>query len=346
MIDVRTEAGETKGIRYLKIDGENENGSILIFLPGIGNVKENYLNHLNQFTSLYTTIYAIDLPEQGSQGQWTFGNMVDNLKTFIQEVDNSEIQTIDLAGHSAGSVAIISFMVNYNKDAEEVLTNSENYIGEQMIHEAMSNGFMQQPPEASKVEKLMLYSPPISTNNPITKRIIRSGLLKNKTLVRLILNLFINIPMLVFRAFTRETKVDFSIHPSNQPQFYHFVMEDHNRFLKYSANYHTIFALAKKSELNLTSNLTELLGSKKILIQYGGFDWLIKLLRSQNSELASFYKISENVEIVKHDRLGHFLGKNNRLDINLNLQMVTNDQVINNALTFIKKPNQDGNKTM
>ena len=63
------------GIEYFKLKG-NKPHKILIFMPGLGMYKENYISHLQNFINSYETIYCIDLPEQGSKYNWRIGNMV------------------------------------------------------------------------------------------------------------------------------------------------------------------------------------------------------------------------------------------------------------------------------
>ncbi|MCK7460769.1 MAG: hypothetical protein MZU84_01135 [Sphingobacterium sp.] len=54
--------------------------------------------------------------------------MVEQLAELIRSFDSPEIDTIDLAGHSAGALAAITFLTNYNSRTEERLAESIHVI--------------------------------------------------------------------------------------------------------------------------------------------------------------------------------------------------------------------------
>lgn len=326
-----------KGISFSQFNGENINGKVLIFLPGIGVVKENYILHLKSFISHYSQIYSIDLPEQGSNGSWCIGEMVNNLKIFINYIDNPNIKTIHLAGHSAGAVAIISFLLNYNVKVEQALSKLNNHIEnfKEIIKEAKNLGFLKPIPETTKIEVLFLYSPPISFNNLLINKIANLTIIKNQILFKFILNFFVNIPMVIFKLFTSKRFVNFNLEKSNKPQYFNFVMKNHTRFLEYTKDYQTVFELSNNTIYNLHHDISELFIDKRILIQYGQIDWLLKFFLRRKNTLTNYYSISPKVDIIKHSYLGHFLRKKFHLDINLNNQMITNKSVIFKSINYI-----------
>lgn len=326
-----------QGISFFQIKGRNANGKILIFLPGIGAVKENYIIHLKSFISHYSFIYSIDLPEQGSKGFWGIGEMVENLKIFISSVDSSNIKSIHLAGHSAGAIAIISFIINYNKKVEcklSELNSIDDTIN--LIEDAKNLGFLKPIQETTKIEVLLLYSPPTSFSNNLTKIMVHLPIMEHQILFKFILNIFVNIPMVLLKIFTSDRFTNFNLEKSSKPQYYKYIMSNHKRFLSYTSDYETIFELFNDISYNLQPDISRLLIGKKILIQYGGFDWLLKFFLKRKKTLSDFYGISPNIEVVKHLWLGHFLRKKYRLDINLNNQMITNEAVIGKSQNYIK----------
>ena len=324
-----------KGINFSQLKGKSNNGKILIFLPGIGALKENYSQHLQAFLNSYSSIYSINLPEQGSVGNWSIGTMVENLKTFISYIDNPNINIIHLAGHSAGAIAVLSFLINYNTTVENNFISKKTPTNCNPADKIKKEIYIKQIPESKKVEKIVLYSPPTSLKNEKTKKIILSKITRNQTVVRFTLNLFVNFPMMLFKPFTSGEKTNFKIEKSNKPQYYFFIMDNYRRFLDYTLNYQTIFELVSDPTNINISDIYKALNNKNILIQYGSFDWLIKFFLIRNRSLANLYNISPNVKIVKHTWLGHFLRKKYHLDINLNNQMITNSKVIKESLKFL-----------
>ena len=100
---------KVNGINYVAVKGNDNSDRILIFLPGIGSFKENYIKHLFKLRPYYKTLYSVDLPEQGSKRSWGIGNTVDNLKEFINIIDDNNIRSIHLSGHSVGALSAYSF---------------------------------------------------------------------------------------------------------------------------------------------------------------------------------------------------------------------------------------------
>ena len=131
----------------------------MIFLPGLGAYKENYIDFTYRISKKYQFIYILDLPQQGSKGNWTVGSMVDNLKEFLREKDNCSIKEIHLSGHSIGGVAILSFLTNPTENVENFIL-SQNDLKDPKISDKLLNlGFLEIIPETEKITKLFLYSP-------------------------------------------------------------------------------------------------------------------------------------------------------------------------------------------
>lgn len=322
-------------ISYFELEGKSDDYRILIFLPGIGAYKENYLDHLQYFAGLYSKIYALDLPQQGSKGLWTIGNMIDNLKEFIRWIDGSKITEIHLGGHSAGSLAIISFLVNYNQSIEQIFAeNSENKISRNIYSKLLSNGFTDSPPEADKVTKLFLYATPDSFNVVFSQKL--SGKMKDwrKWTLKFCLDLVVNIPMKLLKIFTINTKTDFRFNGKSLVQFYGLLIENHREFLNYVSNYKTIFEIYWNVDHQFKALISNSIGERKVLIHYGSCDWLLKpWLKSRNIERN--YQFNNNIQIVRWNKLGHILRNRKRLDINMNQQMITNRNIIERTKLLI-----------
>lgn len=332
---------ESKSINqicYYEIDGHGPGKKILIFLPGIGSKKENYIVHLNSFIACYETIYAIDLPEQGSKGEWRIGVMVDNLKEFIRLMVTDNDIKIDLAGHSAGALSILSFIFNYNGRIEnyilDFMTTGSQDLSKTMF-ELKQHGFLSVPQEAKNVERLLLYSIPLYLN---TRSIISlCNHLKNRDQksVKKLLNWIVNYPLKLFRLLMKKPLVDFEISKSARVQYFNLLINDHHSFCDYISRYPTIFTFMERKYIP-ESDINEVVANRNILIQYGSFDWLSKHFSNNPDNPSTLFRFHEKVTVKKHFLLGHFLRKKLCLDVNLNTQMLTNQNVILNSTKLIK----------
>ncbi len=324
------------GISFLRIDGQINNGTILIFLSGIGTCKENYIDHLDSFKSYYETIYSMDLPEQGSKGNWTIGNHVNNLKEFIRILDNSTINKIHLAGHSAGALAIISFLVNYNCDVEYILMESggEKENNNEQTKKLEGAGFGQKVAEANKVDKLFLYAPPYSFNDVFPRTLSRFLGRQSQSFIKSLLNIFINRPMQFFQYFGKNEYFRFSINKTSQPQYFNLILSNYKAFFDYVSKYETIFEIYEKLDSKLKLDVSKRLEEKSILIQFGSLDWLLKPGIWRKADLENRLKMKANIKVIKHKYLGHVLNHKFRLDINLNHQMITNNTIIKISKEF------------
>lgn len=337
-LNVKNETGNINGINYFMISGHVSNGRVLIFLPGIGAYKENYCQHLAYFRDHYQYIYAIDLPEQGSKGVWSIKCMVDNLNEFIHYCDSNEIQCFHLSGHSIGALAVFSSIISYNncygnslfyKTIESIKDNEKNdllYLNELLFNKRLNK----------KVSKLILYSPPNSFNIVLPKRI--AGWIKtlNQSKVRRLLNFMVNFPMILLKKRKHKQFVDFKITKTGKPQYFNLVLNDHILFFDYIQNYKTVFELNEKNSYPFSELITNSIGTKKILIQYGLYDWVIKPFIGKN-EFERKYSIHSSIDIVSHKHIGHFLRKRYSIDINLNKQFITNKNVLEQTTEFIEK---------
>lgn len=323
-------------ISYLQIKGKEKQSKVLIFLPGLGAYKENYIRYAESLAPNYKSVYILDLPEQGSKGEWTIGNMVDNLKEFIRKIDVSSISEIHLAGHSAGAVAIISFLCNMNKTIENVLLNSNREaIKTNVSSNLIEMGFGQSPMESKKVTKLFLYSPCDSFANVFPKFFVKQLMQLNEKKAMWIMDVLINMPSRLLKRITFKKKFNFQINPSKKPQYFRLVLNNHKAFFNYIYNYKCIFELKEMLDSKLREQINETLSKKRIVIQFGSFDWLLISKNRCKREMLNNFKVCNNIEIIEHNNLGHFLYKPFSLDLNLNNQMLINSSVINTSLNYI-----------
>lgn len=332
--------GILNGIRYAASETGLDCGRILIFMPGIGAFKESYIEHVSSFSDLYSAIYLVDLPGQGSVGEWQIGIMVEQLAELIRSIDSPEIERIDLAGHSAGALAAITFLTNYNSWAEERILESTHVIEAEAALENLPSlagtGFATPLPEAKKVKKLLLYAPPDSFDI-VFDRIYSTGLSagSDKSLRRL-LNLVVNRPMLLLRFFRSSRYFRFRLDRSGKPCYFRLVINDHRRFLRYTSGYLTIFEIIRGVSDTERESLLEMIAEKEILVQCGTNDWIVKpCLRRRRRSYQENIRISGSIKVVMHRHLGHMLNRRWRPDINMNLQMVTNPDVIAESRVFI-----------
>lgn len=325
-----------EGISYSRIEGTGTKNNILIFIPGIGTYRANYVSHLRSFIEYYSFIYILDLPEQGSKGSWRIGDMVDNLKEFIKEIDSTEITNIDLGGHSAGALAIISFLMNYNSKVEDFLIK-ENENKNKFNEKLFEAGFTESFPESRKVNLVLMYCPPHSFNAVFPRSF--SIVLKNKkaSYIKNILDVVVNVPMRIIHWFQRNNDFKFSLEGSDLPYYYNLKLTDHQRFFDYVSKYETFFELYQKLNASNEKRVAEIISGKRIFIQTGGLDWLINSYRMNENLRSEFCKCQSEIKFKKHKLLGHLLRKKLRFDINLNNQMVTNKEVLSESKHFIEK---------
>ena len=331
--------GILNGISYSVSDTGLNCGRILIFMPGIGAFKESYIEHVSAFSDLYSAIYLVDLPGQGSVGEWQIGIMVEQLAELIRSFDSPEIDRIDLAGHSAGALAAITFLTNYNSRTEERLAESIHVIE---AEEALKNlpslagtGFATSLPEVKKVRKLLLYAPPDSFDI-VFDRIYSSGLsARSEKAFRRILNSVVNRPMLFLRLFSSSRYFRFRLDRSGKPSYFKLVINDHRRFLKYTSGYLTIFEIIRGVSPSERESILNMIAEKEILVQCGTNDWNVKPSLRRRRSYQDNIRISGNIKILMHRHLGHMLNRRRRPDINMNLQMVTNPDVIAESRVFI-----------
>ncbi|WP_298238075.1 alpha/beta hydrolase [uncultured Algibacter sp.] len=321
-------------ISYLEILGVKSINKVLIFLPGLGAYKENYIDFSKSFSNNYKSIYILDLPEQGSKGEWTIGNMVDNLKEFINRIDQSYISEIHLAGHSAGALAIVSFLCNMNTKVEEKLMQSR-LKSIDISSDIMAMGFGQIPKEAKKVTKLFLYSPCDSFANVFPKFFIKRFIKLSESKAMRIMNILINKPSYLLKLLTFKRKFNFQINLHNKPQYFGLVLNNHKTFFKYIYNYRCIFEIKEILNLKLEKQISDILNAKRIVLQFGRLDWLLISKNRCKKQMLSNFKICENIVIIEHKKLGHFLHKPFSLDLNLNNQMLINKNVIKMSLSHI-----------
>lgn len=324
---------KTNNISSLEISGKNLKDKVLIFYPGLGAYKENYIAFSESLASNYKSVYILDLPEQGAKGEWTIGNMVDNLKEFINKIDNENLSEIHLAGHSAGAVAIISFLCNMDRAIEDIFLNSNNKIS--MSSSLIEMGFGQLPLESKKVTKLFLYSPCDSFANVFPKFLVKQLMRLNEKRAMQVMNILINKPSRFLKTLTLNKKFNFKINTNKKPQYFRLVLKNHKAFFNYIYNYKCIFELNEILDNKLRKRINNALSSKQIVIQFGSFDWLLISKNRCKKEMLNNFKVCSNVEIIEHNKLGHFLGKPFSLDLNLNNQMLINKSVINTSLNYI-----------
>jgi len=331
--------GNINGISYGFIETGSASSRILIFLPGIGAYKESYIRHIKAFTHYYAKMFILDLPEQGSKGSWQIGYMVENLAEFIQSIDSSEISRIDLAGHSAGALAAISFLANYNTRVEQRLSEAVTSISSGTAIKSMPSledtGFATRKPEAEKIRKLLLYAPPDSFDH-VFDRLYSIGLAgKSEEFVRKMLNIVVNRSMLLMGFFSSSRYFRFRLDRSGKPQYFRLIINDHIRFLKYTSEYLTLFEVFHFMDKPEREKLAAILAEKQILVQYGSSDWIVKPFKKRIRDFGESLKIADSIKLVRHKFQGHMLNHRFRADINMNAQMVTNPGVISESIGFI-----------
>jgi pimeloyl-ACP methyl ester carboxylesterase len=326
------------GVSYFRLIGDLKNKRVLVFLPGIGTFKENYIRHLQSFTSYYEFIYAIDLPEQGSKGQWSIGEMVENLAIVIKAEILPAYQCIHLAGHSAGSIAVLSYMFNYNKRAEACISKNmvHSFSADEAIAEAKKHGFLSPPIGTELIEKLFLYATPTSfvSYSSIKKRIVSA--LGNQSLFKFVLNAFVNYPMLVMKKFTSDRTINFLLDKQGRAQFYNLVLSDHHRFFHYVEGYYTIFDLYKEAKARTRKEIDKTLQQFDTVLQYGSDDKLIKFFLRKKEKLRDYYQISSKIRLIEHQSLGHLLLEGKGFVVNMNSQVLTNKKVNSTTIKYIE----------
>jgi hypothetical protein len=281
----------------------------------------------------YAFLYCLDLPEQGSKGSWTIGNMVDNLKEFINSIDDPFIDEIHLAGHSAGATAIISFLCNYNAELEIINSNSND---DKLLETLVEKGLGKAIKEQQKVSKLFLYSPPDSFEIVFPKKL--SSFLKARSLPfnKVFFNLIVNWPMILLKLFTTNKYVNFSRDSTGSLQYFKLIPMDYKAFFDYLLTYVSIFEWHEISGSIFEKSLKSSFQDKNILICYGSNDWLIKPFFRRKETLKKALKLTDSVKVIKHKSLGHLLSNKWRFDINLNSQFITNKNVITESKKQLK----------
>lgn len=322
-----------KDIDYYKIKGLSSCCRVLIFLPGLGAFKENYIEFLNNFKLDYSSIYCLSLPEQGSKGVWTVGFIVDNLKEFIEFINDSNENEIHISGHSIGALSCLSFIVNYNSESEYELNQLD--LNEVSLKKNQKNFIPNEPKESLMVTKLILFSPPDSFKVVLPPKLI--NYLKNKSLkkIKKILNIFINSPQKFFGYFNTKSYFKFKKNKLGNAQYFNLVVKDYNKIFEYVLRYNTIFELYKYSDFSFKSRVNNIVSNKQIIIHYGAFDWLLKPYFKRRIEIESNFNLNNSIRICRYKSLGHLLNRKNSLNINLNNQMITNKKVISYTKHFI-----------
>jgi pimeloyl-ACP methyl ester carboxylesterase len=327
-------------ISFREIEANGPPGRVLIFMPGIGTFKENYINHALAFKPLYSGIFLLDLPEQGSSGDWRIGVMAEQLREFIKTVDKESINRIDLIGHSAGSLAVLSFLLNHNSHSENILFSEnsdalDNGLWNIPEMNMINSGFGSEFPELKKIGKIVLYAPPDSFNTVFKRRHIRALQKRSEKFLRIGLNVIVNKPTQLLRFLKQDRKVKLTLNKIGKPQYFNLVIQDHKRFLNYMARNRTVFEIYHSSSPEFRKLIQDSISRKQVLIQYGGNDWLLKPFKNSGSGYEDKIRIAPEIVIVRHKRLGHMLNKTSGSDINMNLQMVTNEHVLQTTKSFI-----------
>ncbi len=320
---------ETNKIQYLSIRGNDNQNRILIFLPGIGAIKENYFVYAKSIAQNYNKTYILDLPEQGSKGKWTIGTMADNLREFIKEKDRDSIKEIHLAGHSAGAIAVLSFMYNYNSKIENYFINNLAKESNKNIifKKAKAIGFIKTFTEKKKITRLILYAPIDEFEVVVSKKVIKIISKLNEYFLKIIFNFFVNLPMLIINKLGKYKYVKIKLSKNCKLQYFGLKINDTKSFFEYIYNYTTIFQLYQYFENNEKTQLSNVLTDKQIIIHYGSKDWLLKSLKRNKVKMLVNFRMHNEFEIIEHKKLGHLLANEFNLDINLNSQMLTNKNV-------------------
>lgn len=328
---------ELDGISYSIIETGSESGDILIFLPGFGASKDNYRVHLGSFRAFYSRIVAIDLPEQGSKGLWRIGAMVDNLTEFIDSLDDDAVKCIDLAGHSTGALAILAYVCNYNSAVENELLFAVNRSSAETRHFEVSacltnTRFGRMTPSMMKVRNLFLYAPPDKFGVTFPEKACRwLSSLSERTLYRL-LNVFINRPMQLLGLLQADSSRRLKINRSKKPQFFRLIVQDYRSFLEYIACSLSMFEIAMLANESIKNKISVIFETRNVLIQYGSLDWVIKPFFGRTAALERAFRISNETNIIRHQGLGHLLNKRLHPDIDLNVQMLTNHDIISRSI--------------
>lgn len=327
------------GLSILEAKGRGLSNKILIFLPGIGAYKENYISHVINFIPFYRKLFIIDLPEQGSKGKWRIGTTADNLKEFLVHISN-ECESIDLGGHSAGALASIACILNYDSTIEKEIIdcyNGTNFKAAALNTFLKDSNFGKPTVVFKKLKNIFLYAPP-DTFDIVFKRSHSQmlGRLKEHTVKR-ILDIFLNAPMKIMGLLTLHNKVTFKFTSQDKPQFFALVVKDYQDFFHYVNHYPTIFELLPHLENDLQKRIQKALKGKRILIQYGSFDWLIKPFGKRKKSITESFSYLPNTTIHKIKFCGHILSKRFNPDVNMNSQMVAHKEIIMNSIHFINR---------
>jgi pimeloyl-ACP methyl ester carboxylesterase len=321
----------------MKRAGEVPGKRVLIFHPGIGAYKESYVRFLDRLAPYYSSIYCIDLPEQGSKGRWRIGVMTDNLRELVRLIDNENVDRIDLGGHSAGALAVLSFLLNYNSDTEQLIIDSLKVSsGETALNRILKeNGFSNALPEIKKIRCAFLFSPPYSFDSVISNKLtVRLGSMSRGSLRRL-MNFLVNYPLRLVGTLSTGKYFRFSVDRSNKVQFFRLTTDDHKSLMEYISGYITPFELYNHLDSENKQKLELALSNYKIVIQLGGNDWVAGNFIFQGNNREELFRIAPGIITHKHRLLGHLLRRRLSPDVNLNLQALTHGSVTRMTTSYI-----------
>ncbi len=265
--------------------------------------------------------------------------MVDLLKEFIDIIANKTIKNIDLAGHSAGGIAAISYLLDYNSKVEFELMNlysSKPDNLDKSINEVLLNsGFASSREKYRKIRNIILYAPPDTFDIVFKKSISRRLIHAPQKFLYYTTNLFINYPIMFLGIFRSNPYFHFKINKQKKFQYFRLVVENHKIFFQYMSAYKTIFELYPNFNIELKKMVDEILSSKNIILQYGSHDWLIKPFFGRKTRIIKNFNIDDSILIIKHKYLGHMLNRKLKFDVNMNRQMLKNKDVIQATKNFI-----------
>jgi pimeloyl-ACP methyl ester carboxylesterase len=323
-------------INYRKINGNDNENKILIFLPGIGASIDNYEIFARKLINYYSCIYLIDLPSQGSFGEWKIGIIVDMLRIFIEKYVNEN--TLHLAGHSAGALAILSYFFNYNSETENKISTLNLHDKTRLWNQVIT----MEPVYVDNVEAIHLYAIPYNFKLVFPAEISNYLSRSNSKFVKFILNSFVNWPQKLIRILNEN---DYSVDEKIfEPciRYHNLVIDDHKAFFNYIAKYETLFQHLHLNSLKSDQIIKSRFSGINIAFHYGTFDWIIKPYSKSYMIKAMKILLPNKMQEFQYKGLGHLLNNKYQLDINLNTNMLRNEDVIKNTIKTIERTN--GNK--
>jgi pimeloyl-ACP methyl ester carboxylesterase len=333
---------QTDGLSYLKFGGQDDNGPLMLVLPGIGAFKENYITFAEQLAPYYSKGLILDLPQQGSKGRWRLGDMTELVDQLLQREGTA--RPLLLVGHSAGGAAALSHHLGINRDVEEHLISHSEIVeqllaGSQkstitgltdfsnLLESKLDTAMKRQPQRAAK---LILCAPPYNFATvfpPSLNKYLREW---SSESLALLINLLTNLP---FKMMSHFTKMRFKAPGIRlfDTNYFSLTIDDHQEFVEYILDaIHPMMLLSLMQQLGFP----QAKDSKQVekLLIYGKKDWLV---RGNTKWYQEKFSPLPSCEILSLKDAGHIFIENSIMDVNINTQFLRHGEFLDAVKSFI-----------